>query len=256
MRVRDRALSYLTFLVYVVIVSANSVGTASEQVITKSRPVFSAENVAVDYLAVSENVKFVSLDRLVVLFQQFGGNGDIGEMRGKSGVRHHGTKEFRAVLRQIDTWGSLWNRTIGMVVGSKMPDSDVSSRTLSAILETHSDDEWLSNLNHIFRRIDRGRSLWSNPSSLAQIHRLNSSVCGFGRSVSRLFVNYVRFVNQSSLPKGESSSQEQQNRGYLRPEELFLVVACAVTLGGFVLLSKVLDKVYLDRKRPGNDVWY
>src|SRR5579864_1710724 len=44
----------------------------------------------------------------------------------------------------------------------------------------------------------------------------------------------------------QSSRDEKQDSGYLRPTQHLLVVGCIVLLGGFVLLFKVLDQVYLN----------
>jgi hypothetical protein len=68
----------------------------------------------------------------------------------------------------------------------------------------------------------------------------------------KLFPDRVQgFLRGSSLPEGQPDIDQKESSGNLGPKELFLVLGCAVALGGFVVLFKILDKVYLD---PGFNV--
>jgi hypothetical protein len=63
----------------------------------------------------------------------------------------------------------------------------------------------------------------------------------------KLFFAGLRNVSSEvSHPEGQSGIHEDQHGGYLRPKKYLIAVGCALVLGGFVLVSKVLDKVYLD----------
>ena len=48
-------------------------------------------------------------------------------------------------------------------------------------------------------------------------------------------------LSQASLGRSQSSVDKKQTRRYFRPEKLSLVVGCAICLGGFVRLLKVLN---------------
>src|SRR5260221_9336480 len=49
----------------------------------------------------------------------------------------------------------------------------------------------------------------------------------------------------AKLPTSKEGGYDQQSRSYFRPKELFIIVGAGFFVGGFVLLFKVLDKVYL-----------
>lgn len=52
-------------------------------------------------------------------------------------------------------------------------------------------------------------------------------------------------ASQQALEGRESGGQQEQSGGYFSPKKLTVLVGFIIALGGFILLSKVLDKVYL-----------
>jgi len=89
------------------------------------------------------------------------------------------------------------------------------------------------------------------PVSMHFNHRPRLAFRGFTRGDKGIYGNIGGFFVDAVNEQRQSDVDKQQKRGDFRPEKLLFVVGCVVFLGGCVLLSKVLDKAYLD---PGFNV--
>ena len=84
------------------------------------------------------------------------------------------------------------------------------------------------------------------PVSMKFNHRTRFTFRGFARGDKGIYRDIGSFFIGAVNEQGKSDIDKQQKGRYFRPKQLFFIVGCAVFLSGCVLLSKVLNKVYLD----------
>jgi len=91
------------------------------------------------------------------------------------------------------------------------------------------------------------------PTSIENQHRkykllaFLDSICGKGFNPNPRSVAFIP-VDQTGLQKGYSSVNEDQSGSDLAPKKNLVIMGAALCLAGFILLFKVLDKVYLDSR--------
>ena len=60
-----------------------------------------------------------------------------------------------------------------------------------------------------------------------------------------IFNCHQGFMRGQGQPKSQADINQEENGRYFSPEKLFIIAGVALALSGFILLSKVLDEVYL-----------
>jgi hypothetical protein len=91
----------------------------------------------------------------------------------------------------------------------------------------------------------RFRSKVNNWKTIKNIRPLRHMQSLF-RSIGGALGGVRAFYCLTGLHQSQSSVDKKQGSRYFRPEKYFVAVGCIGALSGFILLFKVLDKVYLD----------